>query len=392
LKLPDYIGPCAFGIKMGIIVPGSDLPGMILEALLKIDGDGLLSDGDALCITESVVARAENNYVTTSEVAREIRKKLLLQPHQKIGVLFPILSRNRFSLIMRSIAEAVPRGEVLVQLSFPDDEVGNPLIPADVAERLEEEKGGYFTLDDLDEEYIHPLTGVNYIHLYRETISEVGGRPRIYLCNDPVKIAEFNPDAVIVADIHKREKTKKQVVNCVKNTITLQDICNTDRGGAWSEWGLLGSNMSTGKRLKLAPRDGDKFAREVQTLIRQELGRHVEIIINGDGAYKDPSSGIYELADPQTAFGATSGVKGVLREGVKFKYLVDLHHGNGKCEEEILDIVSREAEQQRDVDCIKAEGTTPRRMEDVLSSLADLISGSADAGTPLVLVKGICSA
>ncbi len=389
MKLPDYIGPCAFGLKMGVIVAGSDLPGKILEALQRVDGDRLLNDGDALCITESIVARAENNYVSTAEVAAEIREKLSLRPDQKIGVLFPILSRNRFLLILRSIAEVVPQGEVLVQLSFPDDEVGNQLIPEDVAERLQVEKGGLLTPADLDKEYYHPLTGVNYIGLYRDTISQVGARPFIYLCNEPERIAEFLPDAVIVADIHKKEKTKKQVARHLQNIVTLQDICSTDRGGAWSQWGLLGSNMSPGYRLKLAPRNGDQFAREIQTLIRQELGKELEIIVYGDGAYKDPSSGIYELADPRPAFGATPGVKQVLREGVKFKYLVDLHHEEGRCEEEIMEIVSRESGKQRMVNCIEAEGTTPRRMEDVLSSLADLISGSADAGTPLVLIKGI---
>lgn len=391
MKIPDYVGPCAFGIKMGVIVPGCDLPGMILEALQQADRDQLLSDGDALCVTESIVARAENNYVATEEVAVEIREKLSLQPDGKIGVLFPILSRNRFTLILQGIAEAVPQGEIIVQLSFPDDEVGNQLIPPDVAERLEKEKGGFFTPDDLGESYTHPITGVNYIELFRKTISEVGARPNIYLCNDPVKIADFSPDAVIAADIHKKEKTKKQVAPHVKKVITLQDICSTDKGGSWSQWGLLGSNMSSGSKLKLAPRDGDYFARELQALIHQELGKKIEIIVYGDGAYKDPSSGIYELADPQPAFGATPDIKGVLREGVKFKYLVDLHHGDGKSEEEIMNLVSCESEKQRDVGCIETEGTTPRRMEDILSSLADLISGSADAGTPLVLVKGIYS-
>ncbi len=391
LKLPDYIGPCAFGIKMGVIVPNCDLPGMILKALQQVDQDQLLSEGDALCITESIVARAENNYVTTAEAASEIREKLALQPHQKIGVLFPILSRNRFSLILRAIAETVPQGEVIVQLSYPDDEVGNQLIPHDVAERLQEEKGDFLTPDDLGRGYTHPLTGVNYIALYRDVISQVGAHPTIYLSNDPVKIAEYAPDAVIAADIHKKEKTKKHVASHVEKVITLQEICNMNKGGAWSQWGLLGSNMSSGNKLKLAPREGDKFASDVQALIHRELGKSVEVIIYGDGAYKDPSSGIYELADPQPAFGATPDVKGVLREGVKFKYLVDLHHEDGKCEEEIMDLVSQEAKKKREVNCITAEGTTPRRMEDVLSSLADLISGSADAGTPMVLVKGIYS-
>lgn len=389
LKLPEYVGPCAFGIKMGVVFPGSDLSSMIVEALRKVKEDELLSDGDTICITESVVARSQNNYVTTEEVAREIREKLSLTPSGKIGVLFPIVSRNRFALILRGIAEAVPQGEVIVQLSYPADEVGNQVIPPGVAEELEEKKGGYITSEDLGESYRHPLTGVDYIKLYREIIAETGAKPIIYLCNDPLKILEFSPDGVIVADIHRKDNTRKKVASVLENCITLKDICSSERQGAWSEWGLLGSNMSSGNKLKLAPRQGDKFVFQLQKRIYQELGKKIEVIIYGDGAYKDPSSGIYELADPRPAFGATPGVNGVLRRGVKFKYLVDLHYENGKSEEEILKILQEESIKHKELDAIECEGTTPRRMEDLLASLADLVSGSADAGTPLVLVKGI---
>lgn len=389
MRLPDYIGPCAFGIKMGAIVLGSDLSGLILESLRKVDGDGLLSDQDVICITESVLARAQKNYVTIAEIGREVARKLGLAPTQKIGVLFPIISRNRFAPILEGIAAAVPEGEVIVQLSYPNDEVGNRLIPSEVAKELQALKGDCLIPEDLGNSFAHPITGVDYIALYRQIIADRGPRPTIILANDPLQIAHYSPDAVIVADVHSREETRKMVMPRVKRCITLQDIFNENNtcSGAWSEWGLLGSNMSFGNKLKLAPRQSDEFVLALQDLIHRELGKKIEVLIYGDGAYKDPSSGIYELADPCAAFGATPGINSLLREGVKFKYLIDKHHKNGRSEEEILRLVEEELDKEREADSIEYEGTTPRRMGDILASLADLLSGSSDAGTPMILVK-----
>lgn len=389
MNLPDYIGPCAFGIKLGVILPGCDLPKIILDALKKADHDGLLSDGDSICITESVVARAQNNFVTIAEVGEEIRKKLSLLPGQKIGVLFPITSRNRFAMVLEGIARAVPQGEVLIQLSYPADEVGNQLIPPDIAEEMMNKKGDYITPEDLGQDYAHPLTGVNYIQLYTDIVAGAGARPNIYLSNNPLNILKHDPHAVIVADIHTREKTRSRLAPHIDNCITLQEIFNDHSREVWSEWGLLGSNMSSGNKIKLAPREADSIALDLQGRVLAEIGKKIEVIIYGDGAYKDPSSGIYELADPLPAFGATPGVNN-LRKGVKYKYLVDIYHEEGKSEKEILEILEKELGKERTLDSIETEGTTPRRMQDVLASLADLVSGSADAGTPLVIVKGIC--
>jgi len=391
IKLPNYIGSSVFGIKMGVILPGCDLPALVLEALRKVDKDSFLSNGDMVCITESVVARSQNNYVTISEIAEEIRGKCSLSPEQKIGVLFPITSRNRFALILEGIAEAVCEGEVVVQLSYPVDEVGNQIIPLEVAEELERKLGGCITPENLSKSYPHPLTGVDYIKLYRQIIIQKGARPTIFLCNDPLRILNHNPDVVIVSDIHHREKTRRKIVPYNKNVITLQDLFVSDEKSVWSEWGLLGSNMSSSKKLKLAPRQGDEFAVQLQELIFRELGKKVEIIVYGDGAYKDPSSGIYELADPCSAFGVTPKIKNMLRTGIKLKYLIDLHHENGKTEEEIQKILEKEVAKERELHCMESEGTTPRRLIDILATLADLVSGSADAGTPLILVKGILS-
>lgn len=391
LSLPEYLGPSALGIKMGIILPGCDLSGSILECMRKLDRDGLLADRDALCVTESILARAQNNFVTITEVAGEIRDKLSLSPSQKVGVLFPIASRNRFNLVLEGIAGAVNQGEVVLQLAYPCDEVGNQFISPEAAQKLEKRTGGCIELGDLKEEYRHPVTGIDYLELYRQTIAKAGARSTIYLCNDPLKILEHHPQAVIAADIHTREKTRQLLNEQTQNVATLQGFFN-DSGNreAWTEWGLLGSNMSTETQIKLAPREADEFASILQARILGETGKNIEVIVNGDGAYKDPQSGIYELADPRPAFGATSGVNN-LRQGLKIKYLIDTYHQEGKTKEEITALLAEEAAKELKQDCLECGGTTPRRLEDVLASLADLVSGSADAGTPLVLIKGIVS-
>ncbi|MDO9540234.1 MAG: coenzyme F420-0:L-glutamate ligase [Methanocalculus sp.] len=388
-QLPSYVGPCAFGIRMGIIVPGTDLQRMLLDVVVRLDSDGMLEDGDVLSITESIVARAQNNMITTEKTAEEIQKILSLTPSSRVGVVFPIASRNRFSLILESIAKAVPEGEVIVQFSYPDDEVGNQIIPPEVAEELDERYNGLFTPEEINGNHTHPLTGVNYLSLYEEIIRQEGAKPSIILCNDPKRIAEFNPDGVIIANIHPREKTKKLVKTVIANCCTLQEVCSSGRCPPSSEWGLLGSNMSSGCRLKLAPFEAEEFVCYLQEKILGKTGKRVEILVSGDGAYKDPSSGIYELADPKAAFGATPGIKAVLREGVKMKYLIDKFHGEGRSEIEIMEKIAEESQREKEIHCVDCLGTTPRKMEDVLASLADLITGSADAGTPLVLIKGI---
>ena len=273
-----------------------------------------------------------------------------------------------------------------MQLSFPTDEVGNPFIPAQLVESLGKD---LITIADLpNKEFKHPLTGVDYIRLYERIIEQNGAKAEIFLCNDPQAITRYEQDGIIVADIHSREKTSRAIAALSSNFITLQQLCSDPRQKAWSEWGLLGSNMSSGQRLKLAPREADSFVLSLQESVYQSYGKKIEIIVYGDGAYKDPSSGIYELADPRPAFGATPGVVGRLRSGIKYKLLADELYEEGRSAQEIerlLEIKSRDESAPKG---LKDEGTTPRRLEDVLASLADLVSGSADAGTPLVLIKG----
>jgi F420-0:gamma-glutamyl ligase len=387
--LPDYIGVSAFGIKMGIIVPGSDLVEMAYEALSRCNSSKLLHDNDTVCVTESVVARAQNNYVTIKDIALEVRKKLNLKPGSKIGVLFPMLSRNRFAPILKGLAAAVPQGEVVVQLSYPADEVGNQILPDDFAEKLGKD---LITLEDIGpERFKHPITQVDYIDLYNDIITQQGCRSHIFLANDPLEMVKHSLDGIIVANVHTRDRVKSKVLSQgFKNCITLQEIC-CDNAEAWSEWGVLGSNLSSGDKLKLAPREADQFADRLQTMVREGLGKSIEVIVYGDGAYCDPATRIYELADPQPVFGMTKGLRGKYREGIKYKYMVDKMLDEGNDIQEIESFLESRKGASFERDSIETEGTTPRKAVDLIASLADLVSGSADAGTPLILVKGFFS-
>ncbi len=381
IEIPDYVGPMAFGLKMGVIVPGTDIVNQVFQAVKRCYKDELLHNGDIVCITESVVARAQDNFVTVDEVSKEIRNRLGLSKDGTIGVVFPITSRNRFSMILESVAEAVPEGKVIVQFSFPCDEVGNQTICPDFVTELGKE---LITMDDIQgKEFKHPITDMNYIQYYHDIIAKTGATPEIILSNDPLSILELEPDGVIAADIHTRKQTKEAICSEFDNCITLCQLFTT--GESCSDWGLLGSNMSSGGRLKLAPRDGYEVVTELQHRIQEELGVHVEALIYGDGAYKDPTSGIYELADPSVTVAATDGLN-LFRRGFKYKFLADSLHHQGKGVKEIEDILKQKKASSSE-SAMEREGTTPRRMEDILGSLADLVSGSADAGTPVVLVK-----
>lgn len=389
-KLPEYVGPCAFGIKMGVITPGCDLFGMILEAMQQCTRDNLLDDGDVVCITESAVARAQDNFVSTDDIAAELLKKFHVKPDSRLGVLFPITSRNRFALILKGLAKAVPQGEVIVQFSFPCDEVGNMIFKPEFANNCQSD--AKFSYEEVRDKCGHPVTKINYPGYYQEIIEAEGARAKIYFTNNPEAIISYQPDCLIISSVHDRLKIQKVFDDKTFRAITLQDICSDPSKPAWSEWGLLGSNMSSDNLLNLAPRNGDVFAGDVQKIIREELGKNIEVIIYGDGAYKDPVSGIYELADPQPSLGSTPAFRdGRLREGIKYKMLADTAYAEGKSLAEIEEILDRVKSGGHGQSEIVNEGTTPRKLEDIIASLADLVSGSADAGTPLVLVKGLLS-
>jgi len=386
-RLPDYVGVAAFGVKMGVILPGCDLVDEITQAVEQCDKDGLLDHGDVLCVTESVVARSQRNYVTANDIAVEVQEKLRVNPSSVLGVLFPIVSRNRFSLVLEGFARAVCKGKIVLQLAYPDDEVGNQIIPDSFVEEMGAD--AEITMEDIGERsFPHPATGVDYIRLYTQIVQRQGADIELYLANDPKAIAKHDCDAVIICDIHTREQTRRRLKDVVENCITLQELCSDRSAPAWSEWGLLGSNLSTHDQLKLAPRTADEFALKLQKQVLAAVSKRVEVLVYGDGAYKDPSTHIYELADPRPVFGSTPVVSEQLRKGLKYKFFADTLHEQGKTKQEIEQVLEEKRRASFAKNSMETEGTTPRRMEDILASLADLVSGSSDAGTPLVIVKG----
>ena len=383
IGLPEYVKLSALALRFGPILPGTDLVKEIVDKLAQVDADGLLSDGDVVCVTEAVLARSQGNFISLSEIARELAEHFGITLKGRLAVVFPIMSRNRFASILRAFAMAVSEGTLILQLSHPTDPVGNPTteIPGDPKRIVLFEEVGQGTK--------HPITGIDYVSFYRNLIAQEGATPLIFFSNDPQAVLTFSPDLVVVANIHEREATKRALFGRGPQVITLQEIaCDPSRGGAWSEWGLLGSNLSAGDKIKLAPRRAEEFALSLQEAVQKALKRRVEVLVYGDGAFKDPGTGIFEFADPVTTFGATLGLRGRLRLGFKYKLLVDQLHAEGRSAAEI------EAELQRlwgkpvQPGSEEAEGTTPRKLVDVLATLADLLTGSADAGTPVVLVKG----
>ena len=379
----DYVGVSAFGLKLGAITPEVDLKEEVMNLLKRCREDNMIHDGDVLCVTESVLARSQNNFVTVDEVVEELHEKHGINENYTLLVQFPITSRNRFSAILRALARSVKNGRVIVQQSYPSDEVGNQVVEGELENdqlyRYEDIKNN----QDLD--FNHPITGINYLEFYEDIINEEMADHEIYLCNDPQALISEDIDAVIVSSIHRRRQDKLAVIEKAKKlskfieVMDLTSIFNDDEDR--SRWGLLGSNLSAGEKIKLAPTRPFEFAEELKQAIGEELDRDVEVIIYGDGAYKDPESGIYELADPVTSFGFTAGLENRIRKGNKYKYLVDKYVSEGYEQEEIEMMIREEDVETED------EGTTPRKAKDLISSLADLVSGSADAGTPLVLVK-----
>ncbi len=387
----DYLGLVAFGVKGGVVLPGDDIGEFVIETLSKCVQDNLISNGDIICVTESVVARSQDNFVSVDEIAKTLKKTLDLKSSSTVGVLFPILSRNRFSSILKGISRATEKGKVVLQLSFPSDEVGNRIISEETLYHLGLGLDSYIKKVELKGVFVsHPITGVDYLDYYEGIIKDEGATPDIYLCNNPHQILSYPIDALIVSTIHKRIEDKEIFINEFSNVITLQEVFNNPESPSWSEWGLLGSNLSAGENIKLAPREASKVAEHIQEKIMEKWGLSVEVIIYGDGAYKDPVTGIYELADPQPAFGLTKGLLNRWRLGVKYKYLADSLFSEGKSREEIGKCIT---ERREILKCTPSNaheelGTTPRRSEDLIASLADLVSGSADAATPVVVVKG----
>jgi len=389
----ENVGVIAYGVKTGIITFDDKISDVVVNTFKK--NPDLLQNKDIICIGEAVTAITQHNVVYLNDVKVEIKNKLNLKDNQVVGVLFPILSRNRFSMILKAISKCVPKGKVIVQLSFPTDEQGNPILAKDYMIKNNIKYEAQISEKDIpkSKRYLHPETGLDYIQVYRDIVAKHCPKAEIYLSNMVDHMISKKPNAIIVANVHAREEVLAKVKKKFKNVITLQNICSNPKLKVYSEYGLLGSNILDPEReiLKLAPHATDKLALEIQKRIKKELKKDVEIIIKGDGGYKDPESGIYELADPVSAFGVTPGIKNKNRIGVKTKYLMQKLYAEGKKKEEILKLIEKEKQKflkEKKKDSFNAQGTTPRKIENLVSALADLVSGSADANTPIVVVRG----
>ena len=394
MYLPDTnIGVVAFGVKTGIITFDDNIIEVVKRTIKK--NPDIIRDNDILCVTESVVAISQHNVVTLDDVSAEIKSRLNLREDSTVGVIHPILSRNRFSMMLKAIAKAVPEGKVIVQLRFTDDEQGNPVIAKKTLKKINKCLADIITLNDIGKDRLfHPETGMDYIDYYETIVKDTGSDVEIFLDNSFGHIINKNPDAIIVGNVHGRNEVLEDIRETgYENVITLQDIYSDPRKGVYSEFGLLGSNLldPVNEQLKLMPRNSNQVCEEIRKMINAEFNKDIEVIIYGDGAYKDPESGIFELADPVSCFGCTSGIKDRNRIGVKTKYLMQKLHNEGKSKEEIEIMIEEEKKkfiQKQDKQGFSAQGTTPRKIENLVSSLADLVSGSGDSNTPLIVVRG----
>ncbi len=389
-KFPSYLGVKAFGVKIGAILPGDNIVEEVSKAVKKCHEDYLIDDGDIICVKESIVARAQDNFILKEDIGIEVREKLNLNESDTLGILFPIASRNRFIPLLEGFVTAVPKGKIVIQFSYPRDCVGNQIAP----EELEEELGINLSKEELlaDQlqkyDFRHPATGVNYLAAYEEIIKKANVEAEIFLSNNKFKILDHKPKGIIVSCIHERDSLTEKIKKFFENTITMQDLFNDSSKNAWSEWGLLGTNMYSDDKIKLPPRESFNVSKAIQKAIKDTTGKKVEVTIYGDGAYMDPSTGIYELADPVVSFGHSDGMNRK-RVGIKYKFFVGTLHSQGKKRGEIEEIIDEQKQKTYEIDDISMEGTTPRKLEDIAGSLADLLSGSADAGTPLVIIKGL---
>lgn len=394
MHLPDTdTGVVAFGVKTGIITSDDNIIEVIQGTITK--NPEIIRDNDILCVTESVVAITQHNVVKLDNVSDEIKTLLGMMDDSTLAVVHPILSRNRFSMMLRAMARVVPSGKVIIQLRFPDDEQGNPVIAKETLKRMGKCFDDVITLDEMTEErLLHPETGMDYIDYYETIVREQGCDVEIFLANSFGHLTGKKPDAIIVSNVHERNDVLGAIRETgFKNVITLQDICSDPRKGTYSEFGLLGSNLldPVNGQLKLMPRRSDEVCDDIRKMVKARFGRDIEVIIYGDGAYKDPESGIFELADPVSCFGCTQGIKNRNRIGVKTKYLMQKLYNEGRSREEIALIIGEESRKfaaKQEKHGFSAQGTTPRKIENLVSSLADLVSGSGDTNTPLVVVRG----
>ncbi|MCI9424985.1 MAG: F420-0--gamma-glutamyl ligase [Flavonifractor sp.] len=385
------VGTISRGIRAPIIRSGDDLVEIVTASVLEAARQDSFSvrDRDIVAMTEAIVARAQGNYASVEDIAADVRTKL---GGETIGVLFPILSRNRFAVCLRGIAKGAKK--IVLLLSYPSDEVGNHLVDLD----LVDEKGVDPYQDVLTLEryralfgyHKHPFTGVDYVDYYAQLIRESGAEVEILFANDPRAILPYTKN-VLCCDIHTRARTKRRLLAAGgEKVFCLDEIMNAPVNGSGcnENYGLLGSNKSTEDKVKLFPRDCQGLVEAIQARLLAETGKHVEVMVYGDGAFKDPVGKIWELADPVVSPAYTAGLEGTPNE-LKLKYLADNDFA-ALSGEALREAIKGEI-QKKDgnlVGNMAAQGTTPRRLTDLIGSLCDLTSGSGDKGTPIVYIQG----
>ncbi len=385
------VGTISRGIRTPIIRSGDNLVEIIADSVLAAAEEEKFEIGerDIIAATEAIVARAQSNYATIDDIATDMKNKF---ESDTVGVIFPILSRNRFAICLRGIAKGVKK--VVLMLSYPSDEVGNHLVSLDM---LDEKNVNPYTdvltlekYRELFGENKHPFTGVDYVDYYSQIIKESGAEVEIIFSNNPRTILNYTKD-VLVCDIHTRKRTKRILKENGGNTILgLDDIMTSSINGSGynDQYGLLGANKATEDKIKLFPRDCEEFVTKLQDEMLKRTGKKVEVMVYGDGAFKDPVGKIWELADPVVSPAYTKGLEGTPNE-VKLKYLADNNFADLKGEElrtAIEDYIKNKGADL--VGSMESQGTTPRRLTDLIGSLCDLTSGSGDKGTPVVFIQG----
>lgn len=385
------VGTVSRGIRCPIIREGDDIASIAVNSVIEAaEAEGFaLRDRDVVAITESVVARAQGNYASVEAIAEDVREKL---GGETVGVIFPILSRNRFAICLRGIAMGAKK--IVLMLSYPSDEVGNSLVSID---QLDEAGVNPYS-DVLSEakyrelfgENRHLFTGVDYIQYYGDLIRSCGAEAEIVLANNPRAILDYT-DNVINCDIHTRVRTKRILREAgAKRVVGLDEILNQPVNGSGynTKYGLLGSNKSTEDTVKLFPNECFDLVEDIQKQFMDRTGKHIEVMVYGDGAFKDPAGKIWELADPVVSPAYTKGLEGTPNE-LKLKYLAD--NDFAELKGEALKKAIEDAIRAKDSDNVGnmvSQGTTPRRLTDLIGSLCDLTSGSGDKGTPVILVQG----
>ncbi len=391
LKMSRRLGTVSRGVRCPIIKEGDDLVSIVTDSIILASKEENfpLNDRDVVAITESIVARAQGNYATVDQIATDVKNKV---KSEKIGVIFPILSRNRFAILLKGIAKGVKK--IVLMLSYPSDEVGNSLISYDeLDEKNIDPYKDVLTLEqyrNLFGHNVHEFTGVDYVEYYMSIIKEMGAEVEVIFANQAKTILNY-ADSIITCDIHTRNRTKRILKNAgAKVVLGLDDILTSsvDGSGYNEKYGLLGSNKATEDKVKLFPRDSQYLVEDIQKQLYEKTNKHFEVMVYGDGAFKDPQGKIWELADPVVSPFFTKGLIGTPNE-LKLKFLADNDFKDLKGEELRMAIEKRIIEKEKDlVGKMISEGTTPRQLTDLIGSLCDLTSGSGDKGTPIVLVQG----